>query len=161
MAWPQFNRYGLYGDPIQLICRGKLSRPTFQALLISLNNLKRDQLFRYQLSERIIIRKTNIFVSIPPQVCPRIISTYHIPFLVTKFLITLYIQLSNFFFLYPFLEESIFLIQLLGLHLSPPLRQPLIFTWMLVPSEPCWRWQNRLQDVRALFKDYSTINVAS
>ena len=96
-ARPQFNGYGLYWGPIQLICKGKLSRPTFLALLISLNNLKRPQLFRYQLCERIIIRKTNISISILPQVCPRIISTYHIPFSVTKFLITFYISLSNFF----------------------------------------------------------------
>ena len=48
-----------------------------------------------------MIRKTKNSILILHQAYPRIISAYHIPFSVTKFLITLYISLSPFFFLIP------------------------------------------------------------
>ena len=134
---PKLDGQGLYGGLVQLICRGRLSRPIFQALLVSLNDLKRGQMLKLLDLRENIVRKAKISISI---LHPRIISTYNIPFSVTKFLIRLYTSLLYFyFFLSPILEESIFLIQLLGLHFSPHFRQLLIFTWMLVPSGPCWK----------------------
>ena len=44
MTQPKLDRSVLYGDPIQLICRGRLSRPTFQALLVSFYNLERGSM---------------------------------------------------------------------------------------------------------------------
>ena len=61
----------------------------------------------------------------------------------------------------PLLEESIFLILLPEMHLSPPLGQSPFLIRMLVPSRPCWRWWNVLLVVKALLRGHSVINTAN
>ena len=131
----------IYDCPIQLIYRDGLSKSTYSSLtgLIKINKLLSQVLpSTAERSEykKFPERKKRVSKLVLPRVRLRIIGSY-IPWVsVTKFALTRYGLFSKFF--RPLLFRSPF--SLFGVYPNPPLVQPLIFIWILVPSGLWWRW---------------------